>query len=111
MLAYLRDGSPMEPCTLDPATGRINGEGPLRLVVPQSKPGKPDRAMQLSPTGCNDGLDFDRSKDHNASAMVRGAVAIRINPLPDGYEDFDFKNGGWAFIAGKSLIVYGYGIR
>jgi hypothetical protein len=111
MLADLRDGLAMDPCNLDVTSGRINGEGPLRIVVPQSAPGKPDRGSNYSPTTCNDGYDYDDSKDHNAGAMVRGVVAIRVNPLPAGYEDFDHINGGWAYIDSKSVIVYGHGVK
>ncbi len=109
-LAYQRDGLAMEICNLDITSGRINGEGPFRIVVPQSDPGMPDRGSKYSPTECDDGHDYDDSKDHNAGAMVRGVTGIRINPLPAGYEDFDHQNGGWAFIDSASVIVYGYGI-
>ena len=34
--------------------------------------------------------DYDPSLDHNAGSMVRGVIAIRVNPIPDGYEDFDY---------------------
>lgn len=110
MLAYERDDAAMDPCYLDLDSGKINGEGPYRIVVPQSNPGSPDRGSNHSPTTCNDGWDYDDSKDHNAGAMVRGVVAVRINPLPAGYEDFDYHNGGWAFIDNASLIVYGTGV-
>lgn len=110
MLAYERDGVPMDPSNLDITSGKINGEGPLRLVVPQATPGSPDRGSSFSPTTCADGLDFDDSKDHNAGAMVRGVVAIRVNPLPTGFEDFDYKYGGWAYIDSESVIVYGTGV-
>ena len=43
--------------------------------------------------------------------MVRGVVAIRVNPMPDGYEDFDYQNGGWAYIDGHAILVYGFGIE
>ncbi|MBI5544159.1 MAG: hypothetical protein HY901_09740 [Deltaproteobacteria bacterium] len=110
LLAYERDGEPMDPTTLDPTSGKISGEGPYRVVVPQSNPGVPDRGLQYSPTTCNDGYDYDSSKDHNAGLMVRGVVVVRINPLPAGYEDFDAKNGGWAFIANSTVMIYGHGI-
>ncbi len=110
MLAYERDGEPMDPSNLDATSGKINGEGPYRLIVPQATPGKPDRGSQYSPTTCNDGLDYDSSADHNAGAMARGVVVVRVNPLPAGFEDFDAKNGGWAFIANSTVMVYGYGI-
>ncbi len=111
MLADLRDTLELEPCNLDITSGRINGEGPLRIVVPQDDPDKPDRGSRYSPTTCNDGYDYDDAKDHNAGAMVRGVVALRVNPLPAGYEDFDHINGGWAFVDNRSLIVYGHGVK
>lgn len=110
MLAWERDGMLMETSNLDITSGRINGEGPYRIIVPQATPGSPDRGSNYSPTECGDTWDFDDSKDHNAGAMVRGVVAIRVNPLPAGYEDFDHYNGGWAYIDNESVIVYGYGI-
>jgi len=110
LLAYERDGLPMEPSSLDITSGKINGEGPLRVVVPQTEPGSPDRGATYSPTTCGDGFDYDDTKDHNAGDMVRGVVAIRINPLPAGTEDFDYQNGGWAFIDEESVLVYGHGI-
>jgi len=111
MLAYERDGMAMDPCNLDITSGRINGEGPFRIIVPQSTPGSPDRGSTYSPTECNDGWDYDDSKDHNAGTMVRGVTGIRVNPLPAGTEDFDHQNGGWAFIDSESVIVYGHGIN
>jgi hypothetical protein len=110
MLAWERDGMLMETSNLDVTSGRINGEGPFRIIVPQSTPGSPDRGSNYSPTECGDTWDYDDSKDHNAGAMVRGVVAIKINPLPEGSEDFDHKNGGWAYIDSESVIVYGRGI-
>jgi len=110
MMAYERNGGAMDPSNLDVTVGKINGEGPYRLIVPQTTPDKPDRGSQYSPTTCADGYDYDPSKDHNAGAMVRGVIAVRVNPLPAGVEDFDFKNGGWAYITNSTLIVYGYGI-
>jgi hypothetical protein len=87
----------------------LNGEGPYRVVVPQSRPGAPDRGSSF-PTDHNDGWDYDSGKDHNAGLCVRGVVAIRINPLPAGYEEFDWKNGGWALIEKRQLLVYGAGV-
>jgi hypothetical protein len=111
MLAYQREGLPLDESNLDITSGKINGEGPFRVVVPQEVPGAPDRGSNYSPTTCADGYDYDDSKDHNAGAMVRGVVAIRVNPMPEGYEDFDYQNGGWAYIDGHAILVYGAGIE
>jgi hypothetical protein len=111
LLAYGRDGGPMDPSTLEIASGRINGEGPYRLIVPQSMPGAPDRGSAAPAVRCADGHAFDPAADHNAGGMVRGVVAIRVNPLPPGVEDFDFRNGGWAYVENATVVVYGFGVR
>lgn len=49
MLAYERDGLPLDESNLDITSGKINGEGPFRIVVPQSVPGMPDRGSSYSP--------------------------------------------------------------
>jgi hypothetical protein len=111
MLGYERNGVPLDRSHLDVAEGKIVGEGPLRVVVPQQNPGKPDRGSKISPTDCADGLDFSEDADHNAGSMVRGVIAIRIDPMPAGVEEFDFMNGGWAYIDAGELIIYGHGVE
>ncbi|HOX42114.1 MAG TPA: hypothetical protein PK668_00880 [Myxococcota bacterium] len=111
LLAYQRDGGPLDAARLDPSSSKFGGEGPFRLVVPLAKPGSLDRGSQRSPSRCNDGWDYDPAKDHNAGAMVRGVIAIRVNPLPAGVEDFDYRNGGWAYVDAAQLLVYGFGVR
>jgi hypothetical protein len=111
MLAYERNGAPLDRSKMDVTGGRISGEGPLRLVVPQEKPGKPDRGSRFSPSDCCDGFDYREDADHNAGAMVRGVVAIRIDPMPEGVEEYDSVNGGWAVLDAGHLIVYGHNVR
>jgi hypothetical protein len=111
MLAYERDGAPLDTSRLDVARGKIVGEGPLRAVVPQKYPGRPDRGSRVSPTECGDGLDFSEGADHNAGAMVRGVIAVRIDPMPAGVEEYDTMNGGWAHIDAGELILYGHNVR
>ena len=108
--AYERDGLAMEEATLDLEVGKLNGEGPYRLVMPQAEAGRPDRGINNSTGTCGDDYDFDDMLDHNAGAMVRGAIAIRVNPLSVGYEDFDYRNGGWSFVDNATIAVYGYGV-
>ncbi len=48
---------------------------------------------------------------HNAGSMVRGVIAIRIDPMPAGFEEVDYMNGGWAYVDGRQLIVYGHGVQ
>ena len=82
----------MAKLDLDGASGRLTGEGPYRLVIPQAVPSRPDRGKRYGSYG--DGWDYDPEIDHNAGAVVRGACVIRVNPMPEGYEEFDWKNAG-----------------
>ena len=110
IIAYERDELPIDQSLLNPENGKIDGEGPYRHVVPQSEPGSPDRGSKYSPTEFDDGWDYDENKDHNAGSCVKGVVAIRINPMPSGYEEFDWKNGGWSLITNELIIIYGMGV-
>jgi hypothetical protein len=115
LLAYERNGRPLDPSTYEKGTGRLAGEGPYRLIKPQrdlsadrSKPGRPDRSQKSQAFG--DGWDFVPGMDHNAGACIRGACVIRVNPMPEGYEEYDWKNG-WPLVGDKKVVIYGYGIR
>jgi hypothetical protein len=110
LLGYEANGVGLDPARLDVERGKIMGDGPLRAVVPQVKPGRPDRGSMYSPSDCGDDFDYREDSDHNAGAMVRGVVAIRIDPMPAGVEEFDFMNGGWAYVDAGQLIVYGHGV-
>jgi hypothetical protein len=112
LLAYERDGKPLDVAQYE--KGRLKGEGPYRLVMPQrnakgdpSKPGRPDRSVKSKAYG--DGWDFDKDLDHNAGSCIRGATAIRINPMPAGFEEYDWKNG-WPLVGARQIVIFGAGI-
>ncbi len=99
ILAFEREGLPLEPCFLDPVSGKINGEGPLRNIIPPGSSGPalntPDRGRNADTSGCKmREWDYDPAKDHNAGRMAKGAVILRIQPMPEGCEEFDLINGG-----------------
>jgi len=115
LLAFERDGRPLDPSSYEKGTGRLAGEGPYRLVRPQrdlagdpKMPGRPDRSQKSPVFG--DGWDYVRGIDHNAGFCVRGACVIRVNPMPEGYEEYDWKNG-WPLVEGRKIVIYGCGIR
>jgi hypothetical protein len=115
ILAFEREGLPLESSYLDPVTGKILGEGPFRNVVPPGSDNDdlntPDRGKNQDVTGCTlREWDFDGNKDHNAGSMVKGIVIIRINPMPSGCEEFDIQNGGWALIDDEAILIYGHGV-
>ncbi len=82
--------------------------GVFRLVRPQTKPSRPDRGSSC-PLG--DEYDYIDSLDHNAGDSVRGVTVIRVDPMPDEYEEFDAMNASWRFLTQKKLVIYGHGIR
>lgn len=108
MLAFERNGRPLDPSTYEKGTGRLAGEGPYRLIRPQRQPSRPDRSQKDKAYG--DGWDFGPMMDHNAGACVRGACVIRVNPMPAGTEEYDWKNG-WPLIGDRTVVIYGDGIR
>jgi hypothetical protein len=114
LLAFERDGKLLDIAQYEKGTGRMAGEGPYRLIKPQrnaegtaAKPGRPDRSVKAKTFG--DGWDFDKALDHNAGSCVRGITAIRINPMPAGYEEYDWKNG-WPLVGEKKLVIFGKGV-
>jgi hypothetical protein len=115
LLAFERESRPLDPASYEKGTGRLTGEGPYRLIKPQrelggdpAKPGRPDRSMKSKTFG--DGWDFNPAIDHNAGACVRGACVLRVNPMPSGIEEYDWKNG-WPLIADRALVIYGRGVK
>ena len=115
LLAFEREGLPLDPSSYEKGTGRLTGEGPYRLIKPQrnpggdpAKPGRPDRSVKFKTY--DDGWDFNPSIDHNAGACVRGACVLRINPMPTGVEEYDWKNG-WPLIGDRTLVIFGHGVR
>ncbi len=115
ILAYERSGQALEESYLDPSSGKIGGEGPLRNVIPpgaaDDQYNQPDRGKYADTIGCTlPEWDYDASKDHNAHNMVKGSVIIRIQPMPAGCEEFDIHNGGWALIDAGELLIYGHGV-
>jgi hypothetical protein len=87
-----QDGKPLEISRYEKDSGRLIGDAPYRLVKPMSvtaqdepRPARPDRAVKARRYG--DGWGYDETIDHNAGNCVRGITAIRINPMPDGFEE------------------------
>lgn len=115
LLAFERNGEPLDASQYEKGTGRLAGEGPYRLVKPQrdltagdsSKPGRPDRSIRSKVFG--DGWDFHKEIDHNAGSCVRGATVIRVNPMPKGVEEYDWKNG-WPLVEGRQIVIFGRGV-
>ena len=115
IIAYKREGAFLQPSYLNPVSGKIEGEGPFRNVMPPGNAdpllNQPDRGSKLAP-GCPDvQWNYKSAKDHNAGQMVKGAVIIKIYPMPTGCEEFDLVNGGWSLIDSESMVIYGHSVQ
>jgi hypothetical protein len=119
LLAYERDGLPLEPSYPDFTSGKIGGEGPLRNAYPpynftEDAMNQPDCGKNADTVACPlcapAGLwKYDGSKAHNAPKMVKGTVALAIQPMP-ACEEPDILSGGWSLIEDEELIIYGHNI-
>jgi hypothetical protein len=114
LLAFERDGKVLDMAQYEKGTGRLTGEGPYRLVRPQRdvggdplNPGRPDRSVKSKIFG--DEWDYSKTLDHNSGSCVRGATVIRINPMPPGYEEYDWKNG-WSLVSERQIVIFGRGV-
>jgi len=105
LLAYLRNGDPLTVGRFNPLTGKLDGEGPYRLIPPQKIAGSPDRSCRDLPIG--DDWDCNDEKNHNAGASARTVAAIRVDPLPAGTTDFNWYEGGWNLVDRAKLVIYG----
>jgi len=103
----MRDGDPLTPGKTNPATSKLDGEGPYRLVPPQKIAGSPDRGCKDDPVDPDDGWNCDSSKNHNAGSSARTVAVIRVDPLPNGTTDFNWYEGGWNLVDKGKLVIYG----
>lgn len=105
--------TPLSVSYYDPITGKLEGEGPFRIIPPQKTVSRPDRrssSVAVPDDGWNFISDGTGENRHNAGSSVRGMCIIRVNPMPSGYEEYDTSNG-WSLIAEKKIVIYGYGIN
>jgi len=109
MIAYNRNGTMLSDSYYDGSTGRLEGEGPFRLVNPQNIASRPDRGSKSVQADPTDGYNYLNSLDHNAGSSTRGMCVIRINPMPAGYEEYDYTNG-WSLIEDQVIVIYGTGV-
>jgi hypothetical protein len=110
MLAFEENSKPIDAARLDPATGKIVGTGPLRLVVPQYRISPPD-LPQYAEKSCQDKVApkyrFNADYDHNGGRSSFAIVAIRVKPLPKGTRDFEWEKVRDQFVAEGKLVIFG----
>ncbi len=107
LLAYKYEGQYLTPGSLN-AAGKLDGEGPFRIVPPQRRPGPPD---QSSTSAIQDVIwPFDGPElytDHNAGFSSKCVTVIKVEPLPEGTTDIDTLEAGWEYVRDGKVVVYG----
>jgi hypothetical protein len=107
LLAYQYEGQYLVPGSLN-AAGKLDGEGPFRVVPPQHTPGAPD---QSSTSAIQDVIwPFDGPEfytDHNAGFSSKCVTVIKVEPLPEGTTDIDTLEAGWEYVRDGKIVIYG----
>jgi hypothetical protein len=109
LLAFEQDGQPLRKASID-ASGRLNGQGPIRVIVPQFEVSPPD-LPQTADTSCAAKVAaahrFHEDYDHNAGKSSSAVVAVRINPLPKGTRDLDWQTMAPRDLANEEIVFFG----
>ncbi|MBM4309603.1 MAG: carboxypeptidase regulatory-like domain-containing protein [Deltaproteobacteria bacterium] len=112
LLAHKANGAYLDIAYQDDAN-KLVGEGPFRAVPPQWRPGYPDRQATSATPGAEP-WPYDKNEvytDHNAGFSARGVAAIRVDPLPEGTTEYDWRNSqtdaGWGLLNDQKIVIYG----
>jgi len=104
ILAYTREGAPLDPGVLNDEN-KLDGEGPYRVVVPQKYVDAPDQSSKADNQAVTWPYNYDW--DHNAGSCTKSTTIIKVEPLPEGMTDIDVLEAGWAYVDQEKIIVYG----
>jgi len=110
LLAFEENGAPLEPAAMAPASGRVRGQGPLRVITPQAPPPGPDLGSTADPACAAKvpaGRRFHESYDHNGGRSPYAIVAVRIRPLPAGTRDVDVAALRARLSADREIVFFG----
>ena len=103
MFVFEENGKPLPKARFDRATGRIVGQGPVRVIAPQFRFSPPDLS-QTADASCSEKVApayrFHEDYEHNGGSSAYGIVAVRATPLPKGTRDID-----WQAAAARSLEI------
>ncbi len=109
LLAFEQDGRPLRKASID-ESGRLTGQGPIRVVVPQFQVSPPD-LPQTADASCAAQVAaanrFHEDYDHNAGKSSSAVVAVRINPLPTGTRDVDWQTMAVKDLANEEILFFG----
>ena len=104
ILAAQRDDRLLQPLGRG-IDGRLRGEGPYRLVVPQRDAAGPDQSMAENNPGCP--FPFREEIHHNSGDSVRGVVALLVHPAPAGMREVDWRSQADGLLSLRELLIFG----
>lgn len=110
LFAFEENRKKLEAARLDPETGRITGNGPLRLIVPQFRISPPDLGQRADPSCASkvaEAYRFHEDYDHNGGKCSSAIIAVRVNPLPKGTRDFEWEKVREQFVDGAKIVLFG----
>lgn len=109
MLAYDREGFPLQPgkMVVQDGRSRLEGEGPYRFVTPLTEPVVPDRSQwtidrEDTPYPYNPNRTITRNGDY----CIKSVVAIKVM-APDEEYQYDWNGSSWQHLNNGELVVYG----
>lgn len=107
LLAYKYEGSYLTPGSMN-SSGKLDGEGPFRVVPPQRVPGPPDQKSTSAAQDVVWPFNADETiTDHNAGFSSKCVTVIKVGPLPKGTTDIDVLEAGWEYVRDGKVVVYG----
>ena len=106
MLASDRDGIPMKKLGRN-EQGKLEGEGNYRLILPERNPSPPDQSSKNPPSDCP--YPYTYALHHNAGDCARGVVAIRIDPVPEGFNETDWLPKAQGLLDSQTILLFGHG--
>jgi hypothetical protein len=110
LFAFEENRKKLITAKMDSETGRIEGAGPIRLIVPQSRISPPDLGQRADPscaTKVGEPYRFHEEYDHNGGKCSSAIIAVRVHPLPKGTRDFEWETVRDQFIADEKIVFFG----
>ena len=108
MMAYENDGRPLIDGKINPATNKLEGEGPYRFISPLTEPVTPDRSSwSIDRADSPAPYNYNRPITRNGDYCIKSVVAIKVNTASSNSYQYDWNGRAYEMIEKGQLVVYG----